>query len=171
MENEKFSSNIKSIMRENAMILLRELFIEKIEHQIILWNNNDWDKELPLRIMENFSEQIVLNIDRKILKNSNIDENGNISISVEFDDSTYKKTIFNYEIIGILGTNGSPYILNNFSQDDYMNLDEFDDFGDFGVLSEEDLVNTLRLNGVPEKNAKKSIELFIDNLKTNLKTN
>lgn len=159
------SLEIKEQMRENARSLVEIMVLEEQPFRIVLWNNDNWNMPLPDTIMESFPSQLVLDIKEMALQESYIDENtGEIVLVTMFSNREYSK-ILNYdEIVGILDLSGQPYILNTFKQEEKeseLQLSEM--MNSFVPKTIDDLVELAVSNGIPEENAKRSINAFMQN--------
>jgi hypothetical protein len=137
------------------------MILDGIPFRIVLWNNNNWDTNLPDKIMEAFPVQIVLDIKEMALQNSYTDEaTGEIVLSTAFEGSEYQK-ILNYdEIIAVLDLNGQPYILNNFQQDQKITLEDVIN-DNFLPRTKNDVIEMVMSDGVPVEAAQRSINAFI----------
>lgn len=158
------SLEIKEQMRENAHSLVEIMILEGQPFRIVLWNNDNWDMPLPDTIMESFPSQLVLDIKEMALQESYIDENtGEIVLVTMFNNREYSK-ILNYdEIVGILDLNGQPYVLNTFKQEKQTEMIVSDMINSFVPKTVDDLVELAVSDGIPEENAKRSIDAFMQN--------
>ena len=110
--------------------------------------------------MENFPNQLVLDIKDMALQESFIDDaTGEVVIATVFDGSEYTKVLNYDEIIAVLDLKGQPYQLNNFEQEAV----EPDVVYDKPPMTKLDWVELAVSGGIPAESAERSINAFIKN--------
>ena len=158
------SYEIKEQMRENAYSLIEVLIQQNQPFRIVMWNNNDWDMDLPESIMESFKTQLVLDIKDMALEGSYIDDaTGEVILCTVFDSTNYSKVLKYDEIIGIFDLKGQPYQLNSFNQEP-SETDPLKEFKDtFIPKTKAGLIELAVSDGIPKEAAERSINAFMKN--------
>lgn len=149
------NKNLKEVMYANSYTLISALILNAEPFRLVLWNNNDWDMELPESVMKSFPEQLVIDIKDQTLKDASVDENNNIIIKASFSpDVVYTKILSPYDVLGVLSIDNKPLQLNSFKPDE-----KIKDM----TASKEKLFNELLKDKVPEDKAIQSINAFAKN--------
>ena len=112
------SELVREVLMLNGYRLVYTFIAESEPFRLVLWNNDSWDKPLPENIMENYPEELILDFTDDVLTNCYTEE-GEIHISVYFDDEIYHKKLFAWEIIAVSNLSGYAYHVNNFNFDDF----------------------------------------------------
>jgi len=163
MKDELLTEDIKDVMRENAHNLVEIMLLEQVPFRLVLWNNDNWNKDLPDEIMKNFPSQILLDIKEAALEESYIDEaTGEIIITTNFYNEEYMKVLEFDEIVAVLDLTGQPYILNNFQPEEKIK-ETPEEFLSFVPKTVDELVEMAVAEGIPAENAEKSINAFMKN--------
>jgi hypothetical protein len=152
--------NVKENMREFAYSLIEHLILEQHPFRLVLWNNDDWDKALPEKVMSAFPVQIAIDIKDMTLKESYVDDNtGEVLINTFFNNEAFSKTLDYNEIVAVLDIEGQPLVLNNFEP----HPPSIEEIRDFNITSKEELVNMIVSEGIEKEDAKRSVNAFIKN--------
>jgi len=159
---EKLTYEIREVMRESARALVEIMILENKPFRIVLWNDDNWNKPLPKRIMDAFPIQIVLDIKDAALDNSYIDEStGEIILVTVFDEEEYSKVLEYDEIIAVLDLDGQPYILNNFVKEKPLTIENI--ASSFIPQTKAEVIEMVISDGIPKEDAERSINAFIRN--------
>jgi hypothetical protein len=158
--NDNLSIDIKEVMRENARELVEIMILDKQEFRLILWNNDNWDKPLPENIMKSFEHQLILDIKEMALDRTYIDEaTGEIILVSSFGNEEYSKVLDYDEIIAVLDLTGQPYIINNFTQEEEVQMIPYETT----PLTREAWIDMATEGGLPKEAVEKSMDAFIKN--------
>jgi len=151
---------VRELMRENALDLVEILIQEQQAFRIVIWNNDNWNHDLPEQITEAFPVQIVLDIKQATLEESFIDEStGEVIITTMFEGSEYMKVLKGDEIVAVLDLEGKPYVVNDFSPEE---MEEYV-FDSFLPTTKEEIIELAMLDGCEKEAVTRSLDVFIKN--------
>lgn len=152
------SKNIRELMRVNANNLVGSLISEGIEFRLVIWNNDDWDFELPEHIMVKFPLQLILDFKGHMLDSSYVSDDGQVTIVAAFlEDQEFTKKLKSDDIVAVLELDGQPMQVNNFAPE------KIDDAAPERISTKDDIIKALEKDGVKKEDALRSLNAFAKN--------
>ena len=160
---EEFPEEIKNKMRENLYDVLSELIEYQIPVRIVIWNNNDWDYDLPDSILSNFPVQLTLDIVNETLSDSYVDDE-NIHICTYFGEDPYHKILNKNDLVALIDiSTNTPIGINNFKPNSPEEIEK--ELNDIMLetmpKSKSELIDEISSADIPREAAKRSIDAFI----------
>jgi len=151
------SNNVKNELRKNSLEVVKKFLEESQEFRLVMWNNDDWDSDLPQDIMRDYPKQILLDITEEVQDNCYVNED-RVLLYLMFGDIEYSKELFPEDIVAILDLEGQPYIVNNFDYEKARNTSISDS------ITKDDMIESLvDLSEISIDHAKKSVNAMLKN--------
>ena len=149
------TNRIKDILIENMYEMLSIYISEGRSFGLYIWEEDNWDKPLPLYIIEEYGQLLLLNVTEEVIKDMIIDSDGLYVIKYKFGEEFYIKTLRPEYIYSLLDNENGICQINDFIPPE----------GIKGVIGTyEDIENNLvEIFKIPRENAKKSLEVFKNN--------
>ena len=138
----------KMLMYNNAYLMIQSLIKTETDFKLIIYQNNDWDKDLPEKIKEEFNNKLLLIYKEDNIGLCEIDENGIIILSYEFENDIYFKELFLDDVYAVTNIKGEPLIINNFEK---INKN---------IKSKEDIIELIMKSNISEEKAIESYNIF-----------
>lgn len=102
------TQEFKDILSDMIYNTVLEFVQAQEDCTIIIHNNNNWNEELPERLMK--EPQYILNINEQTMEDSYV-EDGKIIINTVFDEVEYSKIFEPADIGGLIGADGKTPIM------------------------------------------------------------
>jgi len=148
------TDNIKNVLRENMYMMLIAYLVDKRPFRILLWQDNEWDKPLPQKVLEDHPKILTLDILDHALDSSYVEESEIAIIVTKFGEIEYSRAILPENILGIVDFD------QNFGAQQF-NYFPPDEENMRAIRTYDDIVNTLtEVYEVPKTNAIKSLKAF-----------
>jgi len=164
MEKEYLTLEVRELLREMSYALVEALLKEEEEFRIVIWNNNNWDYDLPKNIMDKFPNQLVLDFKDGSIQESYVDDKtGEIVLVTVFEGEKNQKILKENEIVAVLDLSGQPMILNNFPPDNFEDSYEKEEKLLEFPLSKKDVISFAQNDGISFECAERSFDSFIKN--------
>jgi len=149
-------------MRHNAYDLVRELINEELPFRLVVWNNNNWNMDLPDSIMADYPTQLIMDMNAMALEHCYVDDNGEIILTMMFGDvdEPYSKVLSYDEVIAVIDIDTlQPYVINPFKADD---TEDVQAETSTIRLTREGLIRQLtEVDGLQKKDAIRSIDAIL----------
>lgn len=146
------NEHIKTVLKENMYEMLTAYVSQKRPFKILLWQNDDWDKDLPTNITQEFPEILPIDIGEIAFENCYI-EDDIVYLVVMFGNELYSKVVIPDDIYAIIDLENGSQQIN----------DIIPETNTRAIKSLEDVIKTLvEVLDVPKINARKSVKVFED---------
>jgi len=165
------NNNIKELRRLMAYDLMISLIQEKQEFRMVIWNFNDWNKELPEDIMQKYPLQLILDINETVMEYCEIVD-GILYLTACFgDEGEFWTKMFDLDdVVAITTIEGEVMIVNEF-EPEIINPDVERDENGLKILDDKDIslrknmsskevIEYIARDGISKEDAMRSLDAF-----------
>jgi len=152
------NTEVQNTMRQSAYTLVKHMLMAGVPFGLVIWNNNDWDYELPEEILSMNKDQIQLDISGYSLESSFIEGN-QVYLKAAFGDQEYTKALNPGDIFAIIDEKGRAMAVNEFGYK-AVEIEDTKTSTPQAPKNKKELIEQLEQEGLTKEGIEKSLAAF-----------